>query len=606
MKKLNILSFLTAAALLLCSCGEVKNPQLRAVSMKNSEAADVTAPTSSLITRHVDYDEIEPSGNIDIPADYDDITSLGKIIYVLKDHQVSAVGIESGEVENVFEAGGEMISKNKDTLFTYSPKTGDICGFTADGEKVAEENIKIENGTTEVENFLVTDSFYDILCVDKSGDIYVKKHLIFSRKSGEAVREIEEKQSGWTFPDTAFSEYRDDMILKACESRSNPEYADIFSLDLATGEETEIASVEVGAPAPRLAVCFREKTDSVLISAAPGEGDNVGFTPFLAECTAEGDCMILKKFYEVGQPEYPEIFTCENIAVAVFPGQKTAIYDWLSREKSVTLACSVRRSYEDLIENFERESGINVNIFSCGRDFSRLDDMIMAGGEGFDIYVPNSCETRAFLCGIFEDLSGYAGIKSRIDDDEAARKISDLDGKTVGVPGYIMNFTDPDDPSRKTFESTPLDYSRVVSKYLYITQNLDISTGSFYDPDGKKLYKLLNYLYKNPNGSSRGLPFGDELELMYAGFFVMNKNSAKKEDSAKFLEAVYDGCKGNYDCDDPENAYVFWKVYEPYYTGDILNAATEVMRSDGKKSSIKNLAAKTAKKVAEKMNELRK
>ena len=154
MKKLNILSFLTAAALLLCSCGEVKNPQLRAVSMKNSEAADVTAPTSSLISRHVDYDEIAPSDNIDIPADYDDITSLGKIIYVLKDHHVSAVGIESGEVENVFEAGGEMISKNKDTLFTYSPKTGDICGLRLTGKRSRRKISKSKTGRPRSKIFL--------------------------------------------------------------------------------------------------------------------------------------------------------------------------------------------------------------------------------------------------------------------------------------------------------------------------------------------------------------------------------------------------------------------------------------------------------------------
>ncbi len=619
MKKSRIFAAFSAL-ILLVSCGSAPQPQT------DAKKEITPAPTggkveSSIFGRNVSYDGFTPAENISLPVKSGEITDtveLEKTLYFLTDGAVYYLDIESGEQGRLFDTGAKMIAGAGGSIFTYDPEGGSLCEYSPSGELAAETALNIAAEDFEPQQLFVTDSYFDFICRDSSGEFSVTQHCVYDRLTFEQVNNVSEGKSYFDASCfRSFGGYKGDKILKVEESLNDSRFVNIIEIDLESGKEKRLADFEVGvrdAYSYVLDFSYSEKTDTVLLFAAPKSGVSPvdGFTPYVTECSlSDPDNLLLKRYY-LENPVCDRVFISvyENIvSLIAAPNKGIYFYDYLNPPESITLACSIVGSYSDIIRKFEEDTGVTVKTVSYGLDFDRLDVKLMAGDTDFDLYEPVSMNrVKYFLSGMFEDLSQYEGLKKRLDGSPAAGYIADFGGKYVGMPTYTYNFTDPADYEDEYMTS---DYSKIASEYLYLAQNVDITEGRFDDPDGGKLYKLLKFLYDNPEGNESKMPFGKELWLMDAGFIIMNPCSRKKDNAAKFLEYVFDCSSGSAEgfenrYKSPESfdgVYKMWRCFSPEYTQPILTACARVAQCDGKSSTIKQLAREAAAEVLMRVGE---
>ena len=139
-----------------------------------------------------------------------------------------------------------------------------------------------------------------------------------------------------------------------------------------------------------------------------------------------------------------------------------------------------------------------------------------------------------------------------------------------------------------------------MSETMYLAQNVDVTEGLYNDTDGHKLYKLLKFIYDNPNGNESKMPFGngEDFKAIDCRFIMMNPSGTNKENSVKFLEYMFDVLNGDIsgvvpenrqyiDIDSTEDVYIFWKFFAADYTNPILSACNTISNCDGKSSTIK-------------------
>lgn len=291
----------------------------------------------------------------------------------------------------------------------------------------------------------------------------------------------------------------------------------------------------------------------------------------------------------------------ENIVSILCSSDDTVrCFDCLNPPESITLACQYSAVYDDVIYGFERETGVLVRTVNYGSDTTRLDLKLMAGDTDFDLFEPLYLyQHKYFLSGYYEDLSKYDGLKQKLDADLAANLVSKLGDTYVGIPTYIANSY-----NKNTYDGdgSPRAYSIMMFKIIYCAYNFDVTTKSYTDADGKELYKLLQYIYDNPNGNESQMPFGDDCFVIDSGFLVMNPSGSNKENTVKFLQYAFDfwnddSNESYLNLDSDENVYVYWHSFAWDYVEPIYTATNIVSQSDGKSGTIKKIAADAAYQV---------
>lgn len=566
---------------------------------------------SSIFGRTVEYDGFTPSESCALPVDSGEISEMaeiGKTLSFLTDGALYYLDVETAESGKLLDTSAEIMAADGGSIFLYDKKTSLLTEISPSGDMLSENILTVETDGLAVKDLIVTDSYFCFICTDSSTGISVTKEQIYERKTLEYVGFICEN-SAMTYASLyrIFGRYKGDSILKLEEDPADSRFANVYANDLSTGDSEKLCSVNIesasGALGYEAAICYREKTDTILVFAAPSSriipADD--FTPFLAEYSlSDPDNTTLKRFY-TDESACDRVFLSayENVVSVVWaPAGECVFYDYLDPPKSITLACRTSGSYSEIIKKFERDTGVTVKTVSYGLDFQRLDIKLMAGDTDFDIYEPIPMyQTKYYLAGMFEDLSEFEALKARLDGNLSAGYLSGLDGKYIGMPAGTYNFTDPD-----SFGPDSSVYSLALAKYSYLAKNVDLASGRFDDPDGDDLYKLLKYVYDNPDGSAGKPSFGSGLTMLDGVFLVMNPSCSDKETAAKFLEYVFDN-SDYLELGSLDDVYVYWRCFSPDYTGPVFDACAEVLQSDGKTSTIKELAKKTAAEVKMRLEE---
>lgn len=608
---------IAAVMLILSACSE---PQETAHTPRHdTETQKTSAPIeSSIFGRKTEYNSFTPAENISLPINSDEITDMlqiEKTLYFLTDGAIYYLKLETGESSKLFDTDAGMFSTYENELFTYSSESGKICVYSSDGTLISEQMLTVESDDVTANELIVTDSYYSFICSVSSNGITVTQNIVFDRNTLEKVTTVSESvKTSIVF--RVFSSYKGDSILKAEESSMDSRLANVYEINLETGKSTKLIEANINCMDFIYDISYNEKTDTVIFFAAPKEmyhsyddaiagiaAEPTRFTMTVSEYSlSDPDNILLNRYYHEN-PTSSKVFVCayENIISMICTADSEYRYfDYLSPPESITLALNFAELYEDVIYNFEKDTGILVRTVSYGLS-DRLDIKLMAGDTDFDLFVPvYKNETKYFISGMFEDLKKYEGLKSRLDGNTAVGYVSELNGKYVGIPTYISNFT-----SRENMTDM---YSQFVSMYLYIAQNVDIVNGSYNDPDGEKLYKLLKFLNDNPDGNEDKMPFGRELCLLDCGFIVMNPTSTHKENAAKFLEYAFDIFSEDdkyIPLDSTDSVYVTWKCFSSDYTTPILDVCTKVRtaQTDGKTSTLKELARKASSEVSMRLEE---
>ena len=628
MKKL--FSILVAVMLLLCACAQGSGGDAAVTRGKKDKFTPSGQKVeSSIFGRNIKYDGFTPAEGLSLPIPSDEILDMVQIersLYFLTDGAVHSLNIESDESKKLFDTDATMFATYGGTLYTYAPESGKICAYSAGGEVVSETFLALQNENLAVENFFITDDYYSFKCWDKSKDTSVIQHHVFDRITMEEVNTIDDKARNFSIPYRVYSAYNGNSLLKVEESSMDSRSVDVYEVDLEVGKITRLTTAAVGGTSDSiLDFAYNQKTDTVVFLVAPKRyfelinNDNslegtVETAPthesiYVAECSlSDPDNIVHIRFY-------PDEYVSDSVFVSVYENIVSAIssadneyryFDYLNPPESITLACQRADYYENIIGSFEKKTGIMVRTVSYGTDLDRLDIKLMAGDTDFDLFEPVLYhQHKYFLADMFEDLSKYEGLKQRLDGDLAAGYVANLDGKYIGISTGMQNIGTkdvyPEDGSMWT-------YSNTISRFLYLAQNIDIADGVYKDGDGEELYKLLKYLYDNPNGNEAKMPFGKEINVLSNGFILMNPSGTHKENTVRFLEYMFDALNGDIkgivpeesqylDIDSTDDVYLYWRIYAWDYVGPIYEAANSISQCDGKNSTIKEIAREAASQV---------
>ena len=626
MKK--FISILVAITLLLCACAQ-GNTDDNTVTRNKKEAFTPSGQKveSSIFGRSIKYDGFTPAENISLPiesADIVDMLQIEKTLYFLTDGAVYDLDIETGASGKLFDTDATMFASYGDTIYTYTPESGKLCAYSVDGEIVSEDVLALQNEELAVGNMIVTDDCYAFECKDKSGEFYVKQYNIFDRENLEQVNSFSERASFFE-PIRVYSSYKGNSLLKIEESPMDVSLFYVYEIDLETGKSTKLIDANLNSLYTISDFAYNPKTDTIVLFMTPKQlsepifdGDVIsGYAEldpahdimFIAEYSlSDPDNIVQKRFYpDKSMSDRGFVSVYENIVSAISSADNEYRYfDYLDPPESITFVCQRAETYEDIICGFEAETGIMVRTVSYGYDYDRLDIKLMAGDTDFDLFMPIYMhQHKYFLADMFEDLSKYEGLKQRLDGNLAAGYVSNINGKYIGIPTHIENGW-----NKESFpeDGGPNTYSKIISRVLYLSKNIDIADGVFKDSDGTELYKLLRFLYDNPEGNEAKMPFGKEVNALSNEFIIMNPSSTHKENCVKFLEYVFDALNGDIegivpeeqqylDLDTTDDVYVYWRLFAWDYMGPIYEATNTISLCDGKNSTIKEIARKAAAEV---------
>ncbi len=609
-----VAGMLAMLMLFLCSCGEGEMSSPGTTRKKETFIPSGDKVRSSIFGRNVSYEKVVPNENCVLPIDTKDITDMlqiGTSLYFLTDGAIYTLNIESGESGKLFDTDARVFAGYGDLLYTYAPESGKLCAYSPDGSVVSENIIPVEGEDLLVKRLFITDDYYDFMCraISKKG-YYIDRHFLIDRETLEKVKDVDGKDSYSSPSVRVYGSYKGNSLLKIEDAPLDSRFVRIYEINLETGKSTSLSELDIEPWYSEVNFAYNSKTDTALILAAPSAStsNRADFTPYIMECSLSDPDNIIQKKLKVDDP------VCEKLFLSVYENAVSAVlssdsgyfcFDYLNPPESITLACSTKERYGDIIDSFEAETGILVRTVSYGNDIDRLDIKLMAGDTDFDLFEPIYLHQHKYLfSGMFEDLSQYDGLKKRLDGDLAAGYVSSLDGEYVGIPTGISCST--------TRESYPEDgfveYSTNISCIMYYAYNLDLATGEFKDEDGSELYKLLKFLYDYPEGNEAKMPFGDEIFQLSCGFIMMNPSGRNKENSVKFLEYMFDALNGDIEgivpenrqyinIDSTEDVYVQWRSFAISYIKPISEAINNISKCDGKSSTIKKIAREAVEGV---------
>ena len=574
---------------------------------------------SSIFGRSVKYDQWTPAEGVTLPIDSSeilDMIQIEKVMYLLSKDGLYSLDIETGESEKIIDTTDVLLASHNKTLYTYGAESGRLCTYSANGELLTEFVISAQTEDLRVDQFFVTDDYYALVCIDKSEDFYVVKYNAYNKETLELSSSFSEKKSTY-IPQRFYCSYKGNSLLKLEDNgRFSAIYAKIAEVDLEKEKVLDLADVNIAGVNSRYNITYNSKTDTALVLVAPKDFNN-SYPLFISEHSlSDPDNIIHQRFHvDFADGAMPFISVYENIVCGIYTADNGVRYfDYLNPPESITLACANETNYMDIIFGFEKETGILVRTVNYGQDFTRLDVKLMAGDTDFDLFEPIFLhQHKYYIAGMYEDLSKYEGLKKRLDGDLAASYISKLGDTYVGMPtGIVNSFT------RDSYDEDGgmNPYSIQMSRLIYLANNVDVTTKMFNDTDGDELYKLLKYLYDNPTGNEKKMPFGngDDYMILDTGFVVMNPSSTSKQNSVRFLEYMFDVLNGNIDgvvpegrqyinIESTEGVYAYWHIFAWNYVEPIFNATNTISRCDGKNSTIKEIAREAAMEVRMRLEE---
>lgn len=606
MKKLLAL-ILTVLMLTACASGSSDTPTARKNSTANEPANSFT---SSIFGRNVKYDAMTPAEGLALPIPPDEILEMAQIekrLYFLGGGAVHSLDIETGESNKLFDTSTATLAAHGGKLYTYTAEASTISEYDPAGG--TSKGIALEIiGVDSVDGLWVTDDYYIFKCRIE-GEVFIETYLfIYSRETNELTMSQKMSRSGiYLYP------YKGNKLLAIT---INPMSGyDLGAFDVETCKNEKLLNLST---VHRPAVAYCPKTDTVIVYGVPSrylEGGKTldGDSPccITEYSLADTDNVVHNRYFiDVSFDTKFFISVYENIISAVTTAESECrIFDYLKPPKSITVLGHA--IIQDVVYGFEQETGILVK--NAYTDFDKMILKLMAGDSDFDIFYSGS-EFHNFVdADTYVDLKGIESLNSRISGNAAADLALSYNGKYFGVPTSLRNYyTEEFYPE----DGSVTSYSLVASENIYYARSVDVAEQRYSDPDGEELYKLFKYIYDNPEGSKKKMPFGDEVTILTSGALMLNPKSQNSDSAIRFLEYVFDCLNGDIPGIVPEdnlyqrlesieNCYVEWRCKPIDIILPIFDArnAIHAQRDTLSKSDLKKMARETAAEVAMRMGE---
>ncbi len=300
---------------------------------------------------------------------------------------------------------------------------------------------------------------------------------------------------------------------------------------------------------------------------------------------------------ESASPQFNNIF--DDVPEGIYMFGKNPEY----KEGAITIALCGGVDLPNIIRQYIKEvDHINIVEYPLGYYHGSLNTKLMAKDSDIDIFFTQTLDICSYITThAYEDLSNFDILKERFESNEYANFIASYNDTYVGVP--IGNYY---------YDSSTANVSDTFNKYL--VRNLSALNGEFKDKDGEEFYRVLRYLYDNPD-DPKDTPFYEgEIGVIGGDFLMMNPYSEKKEQAAEFLAYCFDILNGDIETDgytvlypyieleSYENVSLYWD-HQPWSIVEPLkNVYNSFKDTDGSDEELKELAQDAARQTDMRMN----
>lgn len=628
--RLTALIVLLCTALMVSACsssaddGSVKPEKKQPKPQENTGSY-----TSAIFSRDVNYDSFVPGENVKLPVDGADILDslqIGKSIYFLADDGIYSLDIVGGSGEKIIDLPypaddtdkkpSMFLSSCGESIFVYSSQTGEISEYSCDGSligKSGSDKLCCES----VKAFSVTDNYFVISWSKEgsNGKLNSENQIeVFDRQSAELVNSYKMREEI-----TALISYKENKLLYTSANMFNIDTAyDLRSFDADTGKSQTIRTLSGIGEKCLVDLVYNPQTDTVLTFSDTFIDVFEKGKPYVAEFSLSDDDNIIHKRFSFEPGSTGFIGVCENIVLVISVGDSCIDYfDFLNPPRSIALAYNetTKGRLTKIILEFEAEHGIMVRTTDYRDNIDIIDLKLMAGDTDFDLFCPVAYSLYKYIkTDMYGDLSGYPSLITKLENSRAATAAAKHDGAYFGVP-TSLEYMYPRDyyPEGDNFA-----FSILATMCQYCAENIDIENMTYSDPDGEEFYKVLKYIYDNPLGNLRDMPYGDkyidgEFRCLSGNYIMLNPASQNKDDAALFMEYVLDAYSGNIpalseyvnpymELDDGEY-FTDWNLMPMSIVNPLFSAKNAVMNTDGSKKEIKKLAKEAAAEVAMRIGE---
>lgn len=579
--------------------------------------------TSSIFGRNVSYEAYTPDEGIALPissSEIIDMVQIEKRLYILGNGSVYSLDLESGESVKLFETSAALITAYGSELFTYTAETSCLSSYDECGNVLDVQTISLTD-YIEIRRLIITDNYVVLHCITQGKNMPIHQYRVFDRVTFEPVKNIDEKpDAGGVLQEVMLRAYKADLLLV-----TRPDiYSDslmLYSINISSGKSSKLIKLSKTKIWDSFDYVYNPKTDTVIVftapSGIPASQQEVAEPAFISEYSlGDPDNVVLQKYYFDSSAEASLFATVyENIVSVIYSAENCyCYYDFLNPPKSITVVGN-QTLISKAISSFEKDTGILVRTVDYDTDFTRLDLKLMAGDKDFDLFSPVPYNVYKYVkTNTYSPLNNYNGLFAKLSENRLAEVLAANGGEYFGLPlngvyfypkeGYPDKITNPDGSE----VDSPIPFAVVATKGQYCARNIDALTGTYNDPDGDELYKVLKYLSGNPRGDKPY--FGDEFIVdgefcsLSCEYLMLNPASENKEDAAKFLEYVFDANSKTYlSLKEGETYLAFWRIMPSDYMTPLYSAFNQASEGSLSQSELKKLAKKAAAEVAMRIEE---
>ena len=197
--------------------------------------------------------------------------------------------------------------------------------------------------------------------------------------------------------------------------------------------------------------------------------------------------------------------------------------------------------------------------------------------------------------GYFVDLNRFESLRERLGGCNYTGVVSNYNGKYFGLPLF------------------PNIIRETNGMRLYYLKNLKLVDGTYSDPDGEELFKILREAYDKQDFNDCSY-YGGEYKSVVEEYLMISPYSQNKDLATKFLEMSFDYYSGSISLfDDKGNEVRFFNPYPEidgmeslynswtYSSREFISILSEIredtLSCDGSDETLREIAREVARKV---------
>lgn len=608
--------------LLLCACSPDEPISSEGSANNNEFTPTGQSVSSSIFGRNTKYDAWTPAKDIVLPMDSSeiiDMVQVEKAMYLLIADGVYSFDIESNEskkaidFDNAHKGTDIHLSLNDETLFLYFSEAETVKCYSLGGELLNEFSLSDLDGWT-VSDFEATDNYFVFIRGgEEAGQGTDNQFIVFDKETLEAVSTVKAK------PEVVkLYHYSEDKVLFTLNNLLNTDTGyDLYYFDVEKGKSKNIRTLSGVGNGCLYDLSYNPQTNTVLTFGNTLSRFGKLGMPVISEFSLDEDDNVTHKRFalDLSLDDNSYIGVHENIVcVLTTADNDLRWFDFLNPPESITIAYNeTTKGYlTDIALAFEAEYGIMVRTTDYRNNLDLIDLKLMAGDTDFDLFCPVGYNVNKYVAlGVFNELENYSTLTDKLNNSPTVATVAKYNGEYFAVPTYVgYTYQKALYPEGNTFA-----FSRIITLCQYCARNVDAVSQTYLDPDGEEFYKVLKFLYANPEGNEKKMPFGDEFldeNGEFAGlrsdYVMLNPASENKENALLFMEFVYDAYSGNIDGLVPANDQYMTLINPDVYFADwehlpmsvispLFEAYHSVLKTDGSSKEIKALAREAARQV---------